>query len=280
MDFTRIFLDMTKPQVFTKSPSVLWDDEHISKGMLAAHLDPAIDGASRKHQFIDASVEWIVKRLGLKKESRLLDLGCGPGLYAERFALKGCQVTGVDFSKRSIQYGTESANKKALDIEYRYMNYLDLTFENEFDCIIMIYCDFGVLSDEERAQVLKNVYRALKPGGHFVFDVFTQEKYVGRKEENHWQKNSGGFWREGDHICLEAFYNYPEQDVFLEQYIILEEDGHSVYRNWNRVYNRDSIESVLLDEKLIPTGIYGDIGGRTYDEKSDTICMIAKKHKK
>ena len=67
---------------------------------------------------------------------------------------------------------------------------------------------------------------------------------------------------------------------FLEQYIILEEDGHSVYRNWNRVYNRDSIESVLLDEKLIPTGIYGDIGGRAYDEKSDTICMIAKKQKK
>ncbi|MGE5494383.1 MAG: methyltransferase domain-containing protein [Burkholderiales bacterium] len=33
------------------------------------------------------------------KRPRLLDLGCGPGIYAELFAKKGFCVTGVDFSQ-------------------------------------------------------------------------------------------------------------------------------------------------------------------------------------
>ena len=93
-----------KPAPFTPGETLFWDDPHISAQMLAAHLDPTTDAASRRPETIERSVAWIVKTLGLRPGAKLLDLGCGPGLYAARLAQWGLDVTGIDYSRRSIDY--------------------------------------------------------------------------------------------------------------------------------------------------------------------------------
>jgi len=119
---------LKKPELYAESTSKFWDDDHISKGMLEAHLHPTWDAATRNYKFVDNSVEWISKLAPSEKYKKLLDLGCGPGLYAERFVKKGYKLTGVDFSKRSIEYAKEKAKEKALDIEYIYKNYLQIDY--------------------------------------------------------------------------------------------------------------------------------------------------------
>lgn len=84
--------------------SDLWTDEHTSKQMLAFHLNPEIDVSSRKEAFIDRSVDWIATHLHIRAGTKIADFGCGPGLYTIRLAQKEAEVTGIDFSKRSIQY--------------------------------------------------------------------------------------------------------------------------------------------------------------------------------
>ena len=78
----------------------LWTDEHTSKKMLEFHLSESIDVASRNIQFICRSVDWISSQFHLDKSKSICDFGCGPGLYTTRFAERGSQVTGIDFSKR------------------------------------------------------------------------------------------------------------------------------------------------------------------------------------
>lgn len=46
-----------------------------------------------------------------------------------------------------------------------------LDFKNKFDIVLLLFTSFGYFSDEENFRVLKNVYAALKPSGHFVLDV-------------------------------------------------------------------------------------------------------------
>lgn len=41
---------LKRPELWQRSAASLWDDPHISKGMLKAHLDPEIDAASRRHE--------------------------------------------------------------------------------------------------------------------------------------------------------------------------------------------------------------------------------------
>ncbi|WP_242607955.1 SAM-dependent methyltransferase [Xylanimonas ulmi] len=88
---------------------VFWDDDHISAQMLAAHLAPDVEAASRTHEVIDRSARWIVEVLGLGHGDRVLDLGCGPGLYACRLAHGGVAVHGVDVSRRSVAHARQVA---------------------------------------------------------------------------------------------------------------------------------------------------------------------------
>ena len=54
---------------------------------------------------IDRSVEWIASRFNIDRDSTIVDFGCGPGLYTPRLAKRGANVTGIDFSGRSIEVG-------------------------------------------------------------------------------------------------------------------------------------------------------------------------------
>jgi len=105
-----------RPIPFTPGEPLFWNDPHISAQMLKAHLDPKIEAASRTPETIDRSVQWILDTIALKADDKVLDLGCGPGLYASRFAHAGLQVTGVDYSHNSIEYARRYAIENSLNI--------------------------------------------------------------------------------------------------------------------------------------------------------------------
>lgn len=207
--FYKLYEYLKKPPSYAPSSTKFWDDEYISKQMLAAHLNPDFEGASRKHKFIEKSVQWIYKIAPPEQYRNLLDLGCGPGLYTQRLAEKEYKVTGIDYSKRSINYAKNIANKTATQIDYIYQNYLSITYENQFDIIILIYCDFGVLSDIDRMTLLRKAYKALKKGGKLIIDAFTPYNFTHRNEETSWEVyEEPGFWNNEKHICFNGFYKY------------------------------------------------------------------------
>jgi hypothetical protein len=67
-------------------PHDLWTDPHVQPQMLRYYLDPDIAAASREHAFIERSTAWLVDALDIEPDVRILDLGCGPGLYANPLA--------------------------------------------------------------------------------------------------------------------------------------------------------------------------------------------------
>ena len=77
---------------------------------------------------------------------------------------------------RSIEYAVEQAKSNHKDIKYVYMNYLDIDYENEFDFVTLIYCEFGVLPTAERAKLLIKIRKALKKDGFLILDGFTENK--------------------------------------------------------------------------------------------------------
>ena len=105
-----------KPEPFTPGNSSLWTDPYIAKQMLKAHLDPTLDAASRPPQMIDKTVDWVIQLLDLRLGDCILDLGCGPGLYASRMAQRGLKITGVDYSQNSISYAIKKAQEEGLQI--------------------------------------------------------------------------------------------------------------------------------------------------------------------
>lgn len=264
----------TKPQLNSPSTNKFWDDEHISKGMLEAHLNPNWDAASRKPEFLDKSVNWISEIAPSSQYKLLLDLGCGPGLYAERFSSAGYSVTGVDFSKRSIAYAKEQTLLNKSNIEYRYQNYLTIDYVEQFDVITLIYCDYSVLSITDRLNLLKKVYQALKPKGKFIFDVFTP--IMRKTESRSWQYNEGGgFWSEKPHICLESVYQYDDEDrTELRQCIVLTEETVNCYNIWDHFFTKESLLSEIQTAGFNTYEFYGDVAGKEFSDTGEIICGV------
>jgi len=267
-----------KPAPFIPGEPLFWDDPHISGQMLATHLDPNTDLASRKPETIDKSVAWIMTDLGLQSGDNLLDLGCGPGLYASRFARLGVRVTGVDYSRRSIDYARENAKIHDLDITYHYQNYLELEDENLYDAAALIFGDYCVLKLEDRKKLLANVHRALRPDGLFVLDVTTPQLRHHQGDKCSWYVADAGFWRPTLHLVLENGFAYPEEKIFLDQYIVIEGDGRlTIYRNWFQDFNREMIVNELENGDFQVQSLWSDLTGTPYEKSTEWIGVVVKK---
>ena len=267
-----------KPSPFEPGEPLFWNDPHISAQMLQVHLDPNTDAASRKPETIDRSVRWIIERLALKSNDAVLDLGCGPGLYASRFACAGLQVTGVDYSRSSIDYARRYASENNLNITYRYQNYLELEDANLYDAVFLIFGDFCPLSPQQRSTLLKHVNRALKPGGRFLLDVTTREHRKKHGNKNGWYAVESGFWKPGSHLVLEEGFDYPQQSIWLDQYTVIEGDGKiSVYRNWFQDYTPKTITDELAQGGFSVESLWVDLTGKHYSPGSEWIGVIASK---
>ena len=183
----------------------------------------------------------------------------------------------MDFSSRSIDYAKKSAAEKKLSIDYFCQNYLSLELNHTFDFAVMIYCDYGALSPEKRKIVLKHVYNHLKPGGKFLFDVFSLNEYDSFQEKQIWDiHESNGFWREEEYAELKRCCKYP-QHVTLEQYLIISNAESSSYYLWNTFYNKETLLKEVEESGFKTCGIYGDVSGTTWNMESPTIAVILEK---
>jgi len=259
MNFTDTIEFTKKPQIYAEGNAVMWTDDHISKQLLDVHLNPDIDLASRRRASIESTVDWILNSANMEKMS-ILDLGCGPGLYAELMAERGHKVTGVDFSKNSIEYARNEAIKKNLDIEYVNRNYLELCEENKYDLVMMVFTDFGVLIPEARKILLQNVYRALKPGGIFIFDVLSDKDIEMKVAAKSWGMEERGFWKDKPHLILSDSFYYPKNKVILYQHIVIDHsDNLDIYRFWAHFFTSDDLRKVLGQEGFEKTECYDDV---------------------
>lgn len=79
-----------------RAHKIPWNDPAFSARMLAEHLSQAHELASRRTETIARQVAWIHDALLGGRPSRVLDLGCGPGLYSYAAAIRVIDREGID----------------------------------------------------------------------------------------------------------------------------------------------------------------------------------------
>lgn len=256
----------------------LWTDEHISKKMLEFHLNENIDVASRNKNFIERSVDWITSTFGVNGSSSICDFGCGPGLYTARLAEKGAKVTGIDFSKRSINYARNTAEQKNLTIEYVNRNYLSFDTDKKYELIIMIMCDFCVLNPEERKNLLQKFHRILKPAGYVLLDVYSLNAFGKKEETAKYQVNlNNGFWSPHQYYGFQNTIKYEDQKVILDKYTIIEKNRTRKFYNWLQYFSLESLRKEFVENNFIIHNYYSNLAGLEYKPDSDEIGIVAEK---
>jgi len=119
----------------------------------------------------------VIKRLREYNVQRVLDLGCGFGIWSIALLKAGFKVTACDISKEAIKIVREWAQREGLSIDTLISPAQELELEGGFDAVI---CN-SVLDHmpyKEAVKALQNIERILNPGGlaYITFDGDREEE--------------------------------------------------------------------------------------------------------
>ncbi len=107
----------------------------------------------------------------------VVDLACGTGSVALLLAQRGYRVTGVDMSEEMLTVAAQRAQDKQIQPVFVCQRLQELVLPRGVDMAVCALDGLDyIIEPEDCCQAIRQVYRALNPGGIFIFDVNTPEK--------------------------------------------------------------------------------------------------------
>lgn len=226
---------VTRPKVvepWTGADKIPWHEPGFSRRMLREHLSQDHDMASRRFAIIAEHVQWIHQRVLQQKPSRVLDLGCGPGFYANRLAKLGHSCVGIDFSPASIDYAKAQAAEQQLDCIFVHGDVRAADFGTGFDLVMMVFGELNVFHPSDAKMILEKARRALVPGGALIlephrFDVVEQAG----KQGPSWHSAESGLFSDEPHIWLEEGFWNPKSSTAVQCFYVIDAATGAVTRH-------------------------------------------------
>ena len=219
----RIYRRPERPTAWEKGGNLPWDEPAFAQRMLREHLDESHGAASRRAAERMAQIDWLWAKLALQPDMRLLDITCGPGLYAVEFARRGCIVTGIDFSPAAIPYARQLADQAGVADRCVFVQQ-DVRQadwgEHAFDAAIFLYGQLGVFPKVEARALLAKAARALRPGGRLAVELLDQGR-VDKTESTWWYTDDQGLWGDAPFLHLGERFWDAEQQISIERFTIL-----------------------------------------------------------
>lgn len=272
------------PEPWAEGDKIPWDEPAFSERMLAEHLSQEHDLASRRGETIERHVEWIVATAGLHGGDRVLDLGCGPGLYTSALARRGFACTGIDFSPASIAHARAVAAAEGLDCRYELADVREAEFGEGFALATMIYGEFNAFRREEARAILERARGALAPGGRIVIEAHTfaavESIGGGRRAggtSSSWLATSSGLFSARPHVRLyEAFWD-AERRAATERYYAIDAETAEVaaYAQSMQAYDDAAYDALFAEAGLRILERHGTLEGARYDADGDFVVIVA-----
>ncbi|MDD3246633.1 MAG: class I SAM-dependent methyltransferase [Methanosarcina sp.] len=141
----------------------------------------------------------------LQEGYKILDFGCGFGKISLELASLGYSVTGIDINIEAIKLSKAAAKSLYSDrkikerAEFKVGDASDLPFhESSFDFAVMQAFLTSVPDPQERARIIQEAFRVLKPGGYLYLVEFGQNWHLQLYRERYLQdfpvtKEEGSF---------------------------------------------------------------------------------------
>jgi SAM-dependent methyltransferase len=268
------------PKPWEEGDNIPWNEPGFSQRMLQFHLSQANDAASRRFETIDRQVAWIHEKVLSGKPARVLDLGCGPGLYINRLAKLGHACSGIDFSPASIQYARAAAEQAGLAIDYCEMDLRKTDYGENFDLVMQVYGEFNVFCLSDASLILSKAWQALKPGGQLLLEVHTFEAVQNMvQKSSSWYTSQSGLFSSQPHLLLEEGFWDAESQAATRRYFLVEAASGEVtrYAASYQAYSNEEYRSLLEGQGFGNILFYPSMTGSEDAFTRDFMVILAQK---
>lgn len=225
-----------------------WNEPGFSRRMLAEHLTQKHDMASRRFEWIDRQVGWIHKNLLCGRHRRILDLGCGPGLYLHRLVKRGHVCYGIDFSPASIEYASLH-NPDKENCRFTLGDIRKTDFGNHYGLAMMLFGEFNTFSPDEAAAILRKTYDSLNNSAEgMLLEISTPQAVERIGCENHiHQETQNGLFSDGPYTCDIDNKWVAERKIAVQTFTVTEKltGKTSVYRSTTLAWAPEELASLV-----------------------------------
>jgi SAM-dependent methyltransferase len=277
MKLSEIIQRDLEPRPWAEGEKIPWNDPDFSRRMLKEHLSQKHDAASRRTSLIKKHVEWIHSFVLDEKPSRILDLGCGPGLYTARLAALGHNCHGIDFGPASIEYAVNGAPEHC---SYTLGDIRTTEFGSGYDLAMLIFGEFNVFKPEDANAILRKAHAALKPGGKILLEPQTFDAVYGTgNQPATWYSAKNELFAEEPHLCLmESFWD-EELSVAIERYFIVEAASGEVtrYSASTQAYTEEGFREMLSSARFSAVEIYPSLMGKENPSQRELFVLVGHK---
>jgi len=197
--------------------------------------------------------------------SKVLDLGCGPGDYADYLTRAGFPATGIDSSVEMMK-GAQTT-KQGVFFNYSFTEIDQL--KDNFDCIFSIGNSLSYLPNELLKPFFADVYRLLNADGFFVMQVINWDKY------HHSGEMSFGVKTLSDGRTFHRSYQpTPEGKVIFHTEI---REGDEVQGSWSDQLDPKLVDDLVLeiqDAGLEMVGKFGDFENSPFEPYDSPATIL------
>gem|GEM_PF-180502 len=246
------FIRKRPPAPWQGAYKIPWHEPDFSARMLTEHLNQAHDKASRRRTLVETQSELLMTCVKTHA-SRVLDLGCGPGLYAQAFAKRGHDYVGVDIAPASIEHARTlepRAHFVCADVrDQNAWHQLHNMFGSGFDLVLMNYGEFNAFSPQEADALLVNARSSLARGGCIALEVSTLPsiKLTATPTTPQTAELAGGLFCANPHILLTQRFWLAQSQVSITQYDVVDKQGrHLKYTNTLQGYSAHEYTNFLV----------------------------------
>jgi SAM-dependent methyltransferase len=246
--------------------------------MLGEHLSATHDAASRRPETIDAHVAWIHEEVLKRVASRILDLGCGPGLYASRLARLGHECIGIDYSPASIEYARSVAGQDGLRCEYTCEDIRDADYGSTNTLVMLISGELNVFRPDDARLILTRARDSAADRGLLLLEVQTEEAIARRGSPGRlWHARQASVFSDRAHVWLEERVWDPITKTTAVRYSIVGGNGEvDIYGQTFQAYSQSGYRELITSCGFEEVSLLPSLRGTPDAGQADLYAILAR----
>lgn len=268
------------PALWAEGDKIPWADPEFSRRMLAEHLSPDHDSASRRPAVVDRHIDWIHESILGLSGAKVLDLGCGPGLYTCGLARRGHDCTGIDIGPASIAHARTTASNEGLSCRHIEGDIRTTDYEPGFDLVMLIFGELHAFRPRDAARILAKAWAALVPGGRLLLEPHPHDWLRDRGgRPPSWTTSGSDLFSEEPHLLLlESFWD-DAGGVATRRFVVVDAatSALDVHIEHLQAYDDTALDTMVCDAGFEGTTRHPSLTGKSNDDDDGLYALVAER---